>query len=170
VRVFFRLFATETSDTDYQPVLTYPSTADAAGLPGAPLLGIGNVTIPFFATGNYQANSDFGINKDYPTTGTTLNSFPITIASGTAWAYFGCYLNVYPTGNTINGQAVQTMLPSTRACVVAQIAFDDAPIPTSGGAAVGPENSDKLAQRNLVITYSDNPGPPAATASRRLSI
>ncbi len=162
MRVFFRLFATETSDTDYQPALTYPFAADAAGLPGAPLLGIGNVTIPFFATGNYQANNDFGINNDYPTTGTTLNSFPITIpASGTAWAYFGCYLNIYPTGNTINGQAVQTMLPSTHACVVAQIAFDDAPIPTSGGTAVGPENSDKLAQRNLAITYSDNPGPPS---------
>ena len=163
VRVFFRLFATETSDTDYQPALTYPSSSDAGGLPGAPLLGIGNVTIPFFATGNYQANSDFGINNDYPSGGTSLNSFPITIpSSGTAWAYFGCYLNVYPTGNTINGQAVQTMLPSTHACVVAQIAFDDAPIPTSGGAAVGPENSDKLAQRNLVVTYSDNPGPAAA--------
>jgi hypothetical protein len=54
------------------------------------------------------------------------------------------------------------MLPSTHACVVAQIAFDDAPIPTSGGTAVGPENSDKLAQRNLAITYSNNPGPPSA--------
>ncbi len=63
VRVFFRLFATETSDTDYQPALTYPSSSDVGGQPGAPLLGIGNVTIPFFATGNYQANSDFGIQQ-----------------------------------------------------------------------------------------------------------
>jgi hypothetical protein len=159
VRVFFRVFAAETGDTDYQPALTYPSTADAAGLPGAPLVGIGDVTVPFFATGNYEHNGDFAANVDY--SADSLNNQPVTIATGSGvWAYYGCYLNIYPTGNTIAGAAVQTFFPSTHACLVAQIAFDDAPIPT--GAGLGPENYDKLAQRNLVVTLSDNPGPPAA--------
>jgi hypothetical protein len=159
VRVFFRMFASETGDTDYQPSLSYPSTNDAAGLPASPLLGVGDVTIPFFATGNYEANGDFGLNTDY--SGASINNQPITVASGKGvWAYYGCYLNIYPTGNTIGGKAVQTLFPSTHACLVAQIAFDDSPIPT--GKGLSPENFDKLAQRNLVVTLSDNPGPAAA--------
>ncbi len=47
---------------------------------------------------------------------------------------------------------------------MAQIAYNQAPIPTNlaGGVEMSPENCDKLAQRNLQITYSDNPGPAAA--------
>jgi len=157
VRVLFRLFASQTGDTDFQP-LTYPSTSDTQGQPLAPLLGVGDVTIPFFATGNYEANADFAANTDYA--GTSINNQPVPIgASGQAWAYYGCYLNIYPTGNTIGGNAVQTLLPSTHSCVVAQLVYDDAPYPSGPGVVLGPEYSDNFAQRNLQITYSDNPGP-----------
>jgi hypothetical protein len=159
VRVFFRLFASQSADTDFAPDWTYPSTTNA-GLPTAPLVGLGNppVTIPFFATGNYESNSDHPINVDY--SANSANNLPITItASGKTWAYFGCYLNVYPTGNTINGNSISSMLPGSHHCLIAQIAFDDAPIVNSNGTTETPENSDKLAQRNLEVTYSDNPGP-----------
>ncbi|HEX6896271.1 MAG TPA: hypothetical protein VF146_13425, partial [Bryobacteraceae bacterium] len=162
VRVFFRLFVTETGDTDYRTDWTYPSTFDGA-FPRSPLIGVGNppVTIPFFATGNYEGNSDHPINVDY--SANSSNNQPIQIgASGKAWAYFGCYLNVYPTNNTIGGQSIQSMLPGTHHCIVAQIAFDDAPIVNSNGTNENPSNSDKLAQRNLEITFSDNPGPASA--------
>jgi Pro-kumamolisin, activation domain len=159
VKVFFRLFATETSDTDYLPSWTYPSTPDTSGLPAAPLIGIGDVTIPFFATGNYEANGDFTRNVDY--SANSVNNTPITVgASGEVWAYFGCYLNVYATGNTIGGASVLSLLPSSHCCLVAEIAYDDAPIPTTGPTTPSPQNSDKLAQRNLAVTLSDNPGPP----------
>lgn len=164
VRVLFRLFASQTSDTDYQP-LTYPSTTDSEGQPLAPLLSVGNVTIPFFATGNYQANADFAANTDY--TGNSINNQPVQIgASGQSWAYYGCYLNIYPTGNTVttssgNQSSVQSLLPSTHSCVVAQLVYDDAPYPTGPGVVLGPEYSDNFAQRNLQITFSDNPGPPS---------
>jgi Pro-kumamolisin, activation domain len=157
VRVLFRLFASQTGDTDFQP-LTYPSTTDSEGQPLAPLLGVGDVTIPFFATGNYEANTDFAANTDYA--GTSINNQPVTIgASGQAWAYYGCYLNIYPTNNTIGGKAVQALLPSTHSCIVAQLVYDDAPYPTGAGVVLGPEYSDQFAQRNLQITFSDNPGP-----------
>jgi hypothetical protein len=160
VRVFFRLFTTQTNDTDYQVNTTYPSIAEGASNPGAPTLGAGNSTIPFFATGNYEANSDFGVNNDYGAN--SVNNQPIAIGSGgKAWAYCGCYLNVYATQNTIGSQAVQALLNGTHHCLVAQIAFDDAPIVNSNGTTKNPENSDKLAQRNLQVTLSDNPGPPA---------
>jgi hypothetical protein len=162
VRVLFRLFAAETSDTDFQ-ASTYPSTTDGDGQPLAPELGSGwpaPVTIPFFATGNYQANSDYGANTDY--SGTSINNQPISIGSGgEAYAYYGCYLNLYPSGQTISGKQVQSLLPSTHSCVVAQLVYDDAPMPTGSGVLQGPEYTTNFAQRNLQITYSDNPGPAA---------
>jgi len=159
VKVFFRLFATETSDTDYLPSSTYPSTLDASSLPASPLIGIGDVTIPFFATGNYETNGDFAVNTDY--SANSVNNQAITVgASGEVWAYYGCYLNFYAPANTIGGTPVLSLLPSSHCCLVAQIAYDDAPIPTSGPTIASPENSDKLAQRNLAVTLSDNPGPP----------
>src|SRR5207247_6832151 len=45
----------------------------------------------------------------------------------------------------------------THHCIVAQIAYDDAPIPTG----VSPMSWDQLAQRNLQFTAVDNPGPAA---------
>jgi hypothetical protein len=171
VRVLFRVFAAQTSDTDFQ-TNTYPSTNDNEGQPLAPLLGADNVTIPFFATGNYQSNADFGVNADYQKNNAAVNSInnqPVAIgSSGQVWAYYGCYLNIYPTGNTIDlgpplGKvAVQTLLPSTHSCLVAQLIYDDAPAPSGPGVLQGPEWSSNFAQRNLQITYSDNPGPAAA--------
>lgn len=153
VRVFFRLWSTQTADTDYHPSTTYTSTPDAAGLPGSPLVGVGTHTIPFFATGNLSSNTDYAAGG--------MNNKDIVIASGdTAWHYFGCFVNVYDASNVVNGQQIQQWLNGTHHCLVAQIACDSAPIPTGASVTPSPENSDKLAQRNLQITSSDNPGGP----------
>jgi hypothetical protein len=160
VRVLCRLFTTQTSDTDYQE-LTYPSTLDAEGQPLHPQVADGNITVPFFATGNYESNSDYHQNADY--SGTSINNQPVEIgSSGTTWAYYGCYINIYPTANTIGGVPVQNLFPSAHSCVVAQLVYDDAPYPAGPGLLMGPEFTDNFAQRNLQITFSDNPGPPAA--------
>jgi hypothetical protein len=160
VRVLFRLFATMTGDTDFSP-LTYPSTKDSQNQPLSPQTGVGDVTIPFFATGNYQSNSDFAANHDY--SANSINNQPVTIgAKGETYAYYGCYLNLYPTGNTIGSTSVQALLAGTHSCLVAQLVYDDAPMPAGPGVLQGPEYSDNFAQRNLQITLSDNPGPPSA--------
>jgi hypothetical protein len=148
VRVFFRLWSTETADTDYVPSSTYPSTLDGAGLPASPLVGADHGTLPFFATGNLGGNSDYGPGG--------ANTRTVQINSGdSAWAYFGCFLNIYDPSNMIDGQPVQAWLNGTHHCLVAQIAFDGAPVVPGAN----PESSDKLAQRNLQVTVSDNPGP-----------
>lgn len=164
VRVLFRLFASQTSDTDFQPS-TYPSNNDPEGVPLEPLLGVDNVTIPFFATGNYEPNADYQQQTDY--SGNTINNQPVNIgASGQTLAYYGCYLNIYPTANTIttsNGkQSVQSLLPSSHSCVVAQLVYDYAPYPAN--IPQGPELTGNFAQRNLQITFSDNPGGAASHA------
>ena len=152
VRVFFRLFATESPDTDFQPASTYPSNTDAAGNPVSPQVGASHVTLPFFATGDLASNTDYSVGG--------VNDLDIEIASGkdSVRAYFGCFLNLYDPGNVIDSKQIQAWLAGTHHCLVAQIAFDDAPV-TVGAS---PGSSDKLAQRNLQVTHSDNPGPPGA--------
>ena len=65
---------------------------------------------------------------------------------------------MYDISNVVNGSAVQALLNGTHHCIVAQIAYDGAPIVNANGVTMSPENSDKLAQRNLQITHSANPG------------
>jgi hypothetical protein len=150
VRVFFRLWSTETADTDYQTGSTYPFTPDAAGLPGSPLVGTDHVTLPFFATGSLSSNTDYAAGG--------VNNQDIQINVGDSiWVYYGCFLNLYDSSNLIDGKPVQQWLNGTHHCLVAQIAYDGAPA-VSG---TSPETSDKLAQRNLQVTRSDNPGPAA---------
>jgi len=147
VKVFFRLWQSQTPDTDFQPGSTYLST-NVGGKPDSPLVGAGDTTFPFFATGNLSGNTDYsagGINNRIIQNNGTNN----------VWAYFGCFLNLYDANNIIDGKQIQNYLQGTHHCIVAQIAFDDAPINAAGAS---PENSDKLAQRNLQLTYSDNPG------------
>lgn len=149
VRVFFRVFASQSPDTDYDPSGTYASQPDAANRPGTPLPGPGDTTVPFFATGNA------GSEVDYQPGGANIHTLTIPQGQDDLWWYYGCFLNFYDPANQIDGQQVQALLPGTHHCIVAQIAYDDAPIPTG----VSPMSWDQLAQRNLQFTVIDNPGP-----------
>jgi hypothetical protein len=151
VRVFFRVFASQSPDTDFDPNGTYVSQADAANKPGTPLPGAGETTLPFFATGN------LGAQTDYQPGGPNIQTLTIPSGQDDLWWYFGCFLNFYDPNNQVAGQQVQVWLPGTHHCVVAQIAYDDAPIPNG----VSPMSWDQLAQRNLQFTAVDNPGPAA---------
>ena len=168
VSVFFRLFSTQTNDTDFidttataaafdSPNVTYPTTS---GMPtvGTDMSGtVNGCTLPFFATENYDASP-----TDYNVGG--ANNQPIAIPTGQdyVWAFFGCCLNVYDSSNVIGGKTIQDWLAGgTHHCLVAQIAYAEAPITDSGGVIASPDNNDKLAQRNLQITPSGNPGFPA---------
>jgi hypothetical protein len=150
VRVFFRLWTTQTNDTDYDVNGDYLSDPDPAGQPGSPRIGAGNTTIPLFATNNFSSQTDY-------TSGPNIQTLKIPDHQDQVWAYFGCFLNLYDASNVINGAQVQTYLNGTHHCIVAQIAYDDAPIPQG----VSPLSWDQLAQRNLQVTSSDNPGPAA---------
>ncbi|HEY7097842.1 MAG TPA: hypothetical protein VH437_14040 [Terriglobales bacterium] len=148
-RVFFRMWTTQTPDTDYQTSTTYPFNPDAAGLPGSPQVGADHITLPFFATGN------FGSNTDYDPGGVNNRDIEIPDGRDSTWAYFGCFLNLYDSANVLDGKQIQGWLNGNHHCIVAQIAFDGAEV----FSGANPESSDKLAQRNLQITHSDNPGP-----------
>lgn len=171
VRVFFRLFTTQTFDTDYintaqgvsagDPNITYPSlptsspNAPTSPLPGTNAQGtINGSSLPFFAAAD-QSDLDVG--------GVNNTSIIIPAGSDQAWTYFGCFLNVYDPAYLIGGQDSQYWLAgSSHSCLVAQIAYSGVPIENTDGVIENPENCVQLAQRNLQITLSGNPGFPAA--------
>ena len=83
--------------------------------------------------------------------------------------YFGCWLDinqtdqlfslVFPSTNidgpyTSGCLSIQDHIRGAHQCLVAEIAF--LPAPAQNGST--PSNSDKLAQRNLSIVESANPG------------
>jgi hypothetical protein len=158
-RVFFRLFVAQSCDTDFQPSTTYKSTqgtsAPDTGHPVFPLASAQTTdpsgqtlqTTPYFAT-------DINGTHDYDGTNANANLRSVQIPAGQdqVWAYYGCFLDIYdPAGNANLG--------GTHHCIVAEIAYSEAPIPTTTatGAAPSPLNWDQLAQRNLQITLSENP-------------
>jgi hypothetical protein len=156
VKVFFRMWSTQSADTDFQPATTYVSHANG-GLPQWPLPAGDGHTFPFFATGNNPNLSD-PANPEYGTNG--VNNRTVGVTSGDqGFAYFGVFLNVYDPGMQANGTAVQALMGGNHHCLVAEIAYDGAPIVNRGGVTMSPASSDKLAQRNLQVTHSDNPGP-----------
>ena len=158
VKVFFRLWQSQSPDTDYSATTTYNSHSDSLGLPDWPLPDPDSSTFPFFATSNAPP---FGTPGD-PEFGTSgLNNQAITVHNSQGqWTYFGCLLNVYDSSYLVNGTPVTQLLPGTHHCLVAQIAYDDAPIIVPSGQTVTPGNTDKLAQRNLQISPAFNPGTP----------
>jgi hypothetical protein len=174
VKVFFRVFTTQTFDTDFidstsavttaDPNVTYLSSPSGTN-PQSPLPGTdgsGNVngcSLPFFANANFNAAP-----TDYGAGGANNQTIKIPATHDYAWAFYGCFLNVNDATNVFGSpaQPVQHWLAgSAHNCLVAQIAYDDAPIINENGLIETPENSDKLAQRNLQVTTSGNPGFPA---------
>ena len=172
--MFFRLFTTQTFDTDFinstsavtsaDPNVTYPSSPSRNN-PQSPLPGTdgsGNVngcSLPFFATANYDDSP-----SDYATGGANNQTISIPSGQDYAWAFYGCFLNVNDASNEFGNppQPVQAWLAgSAHNCLVAQIVCNDAPIINANGVIENPGNSDKLAQRNLQVTTSGNPGFPA---------
>jgi Pro-kumamolisin, activation domain len=180
VKVFFRIFGTQTNDTDYvntsgalslaDPFITYPSTpAGTPNDPAAPLPGTdgsGNIngcTLPYFADPNQVDLQPATMANPNPPYGVNNRDIIIPMGSEAIWTYFGCFLNVYDDTVTYGGKTAQQWLAGgTHHCIVAQIAYEGAPIENEDGVIESPENSDKLAQRNLQITPSSNPGFPLA--------
>lgn len=159
VRVFFRLWVASSFDTDFDPTSTYLSTPPYPALPTAPLASAANLppdphgasirTIPFFAT---DKNGTRDYDSSIPNNNIRTLQVPVVVGQDTVWAYYGAFLDVYDP-------QIQALFPGTHHCLVAQIAYNGAPLLFDAGTATNPGNSDKLAQRNLQITLSGNPGP-----------
>ena len=168
VKVFFRAFDTMVSALDYNINTNYRrvSSGDAA----MPLLGrIGDeiASIPFFAQGRVDSASQSMSAQADDTNRHTINA----AAGQEAVAYFGCWLDFNQTDpqfplHPLDDGPFSSRLPISQLvrghhqCLVAEIYFQPSgtdPIPVGST----PASSDRLAQRNLAIVESDNPGDAA---------
>jgi L-Lysine epsilon oxidase N-terminal/L-lysine epsilon oxidase C-terminal domain len=170
VRAFFRTFQTAATYTDYDQATTYRR----GGLTGVeiPLLGIMGgdlVTIPFFAEPRVDSSA---LSLNAQTDPANVQTIPPDASGNEVDAFFGCWLDINQPSQaqfpvqpapqdgpwTAGRQPIQQLVRGLHQCLVAEIAFDPDPIPP--GATTG--TSDKLAQRNLAIVESDNPGSVAS--------
>ena len=186
VRVFFRLFAANSTATDFQPDTTYRRYAAYSPVypvPAAddfqnvlPELGLSAgeyVTIPCFAEARQDPTQSGGANtlpslqtpdspnvKDLAATGGPLHD-----------TFYGCLLDINqltpglpampPSGNEDGPWPGLTLEPIQQAFIANEHTCITAeiafdPVPINTGTA--PFNSDKLAQRNISWSYVANPG------------
>ena len=181
VQVFFRAFSTMVSALDYDSTSgttgNYRRTGNGSG--SKPLLGLENTqagaveiaSIPFFAEAR---NSNMAAQTD------ATNAQTIDGTGGEKLAFFGCWLDInqtdprFPTNPLTapggpNGpftgslQSIQQLMRGYHECLVAEVFFwppgtTTDPIPLHAS----PSSSDRLAQRNMSIVESSNPGWPEA--------
>ena len=172
VRVFFRLFPVATTSVAYDQATTY--RRHTSGSTVIPLLGIKNgqlANIPCFAAPRINSATVSMITQPDPHNVLTMPPNP---SGAEVLRYFGCWLDInqtqpqfplqpsppdgpFPSGRT----SIQDLIRNEHQCLVSEIAFT--PAPAQNGAT--PSISDKLAQRNLAIVPSANPG---LVASRRI--
>jgi hypothetical protein len=169
VRVFFRLFPASSTSLEYNQTTTYRRATQGAVV--RPLLGIISgeaVTIPCFAEARINSSVK---SMTTQTDAANVQTIPQDAGGNEVVRYFGCWLDINqtqpqfpfnpspPDGPWSSGrQSVQDHIKNEHQCLVAEIAFDPAPIPNSSY----PSTSDKLAQRNLAIVASANPGDIAS--------
>lgn len=175
VRVFFRLFPVSTTSTSFDTSTNYRSgtiagsgtTQDGQKIP---LLGINNgelVTIPCFAEPRRT-----GVDLHTQIDPANVQKINHDGSGNEVHAYFGCWLDINQPSQKLfplqpmpadgpfmnNLKTIQELIRNAHQCLIAEISFD--PDPVIPGATPG--SSDKIAQRNLSIVASDNPGGPAS--------
>ena len=180
VRMFFRLFTTAVSNLSFNPT-NYPTSggANPIALLGrtSPVAEV--VSIPFFAERRIETRVGQPGAADMTTQTDPANelTFAITPAGGETVRYSGAYLDInsdtarYPAAPSGDGPftatdcvSIRTIIRGQHQCMVAEIFYGDPAIPGSGDPTelgATPATSDNLAQRNLLIIESANPGHPA---------
>ena len=189
VSVFFRVFSTAVSALDYDATSGTTGNYRRTGNTNAtsvPLLGIENdsqgqpetACIPFFASARVAPTAS--MTTQLP------DSTNIQTISGTGSenvAYFGVWLDVnlapgdpnffqFPLNPLADPggpdgpytgpvRSIQQMMLGTHHCMVAEIFFWPGVVSDPIPHDASPASSDRLAQRNLVLVESGNPGYPA---------
>jgi L-Lysine epsilon oxidase N-terminal/L-lysine epsilon oxidase C-terminal domain len=168
VRVFFRLFTTAATGLAYNPNSTYRRFDDGSKV--VPLLGFEGgelVTIPCLASPRVDSTAASMTTQPEDFNKRTL----IHAGANEVHGYFGCWLDFNQTEKRVptqpnagdgpygaNAKSIQDAIRGLHQCLAAEVYFAGQPIPF----AANPGSSDKLAQRNLMIVESDNPGGPEA--------
>ena len=174
VRVFFRIFQASTTSTAYA-TQTYATVTNVSGAK-VPVFGVdgsGNVVaIPCFADARVAAGTLLTMQSDDKNA--VSGGIKHDPSGAVVYTYFGCWLDINQSGvNAVplppvpvdsanpwasGSESVLAAIRSQHQCLVAEISYDADPVQPGETAA----SSDKLAQRNLAIVPSANPGNRAS--------
>jgi len=172
VRVFFRLFPASSTSTAYDLGTTYRrGGTGSVVIPRLGFVGGQTTTIPCFA----DARVDSSVHGMDDQTDEPNHQTLVHDGSGAEVVrYFGCWLDInqpsqpqFPIAppSPVDGpytsgrQTIQDLIRNAHQCLTAEISMDGVTLLHNGDT---PGSSDKLAQRNLSIVPSDNPGSPAS--------
>lgn len=157
VRVFFRLFTTAATGLEYDSDTTYRRSEGNKPAALAGLVGGNVVSIPCYAAPRAEDPS----NQNDPLNVIDFSGNP---EGEEVQHYVGCWLDFNQTAKlfpkpTEPGQlfSIQELIRGLHQCLVAEILVGNGQI--AEGAT--PAANDGLAQRNLMIVDSDNPGAAA---------
>ncbi len=167
VRATFRLFRWGTANVEFNNTLAYRSAPSGVGKLGLTTTPGELASIPFFAEPRFAATADMNTQTD----DTNLDSFPAPATVGDeVLRFFGAYLDInqptlrFPsTISTITPDipssggpllSIRDLLVDHHQCMVVELF--EAGDPTVPGATPG--TSDNLAQRNLLVVRTANPG------------
>jgi len=164
VKVFFRAFNSVGTALEYNPQTYRRAGTGAAAIPLLGLQGTELVSIPYFAAPRVDTATQSMATQTDPPNRRTLNPSGAQESVG----YYGCWLDfnqttprfpLHPSGDGpyTSRLSVQQLARGRHQCLVAEVVFDPDPIPP--GATPG--SSENLAQRNLAIVESSNPGSAA---------
>lgn len=168
VRAFFRGFNVMVSALDYNDPHAATGNYRRSASGTIPLLGkVGSeiASIPYFAQERIDSASDDMNNQFDNTNRYTINH----VANQEAAGYFGCWLDFnqiepqFPLHPSGDGHFASGRLPivqlarGTHQCLVAEVRFQPGTTDPIGLGAT-PGSSNRLAQRNIAIVESDNPG------------
>ena len=176
VRVFFRLFPASTTSTVYDLGGTYRRGGQGSVvIPKLGFVGGQTTTIPCFASDRIDSSLH---GMDEQTDEANHQTISHDGSGNEVVSYFGCWLDInqstqlqfpiappapidgpYTTGR----KTIQDLIRNAHQCLTAEISLDGVALLHNGDT---PGSSDKLAQRNLSIVASDNPGSPLRTVSR----
>jgi hypothetical protein len=174
VRAFFRLIPALNVSVAFEPTTTYRRWT--AGPQAIPLYGLDStgavISIPCFAEPRVNAAA---VSVEAQTDPANIQTIPA--ASGEVDVYFGCWLDInqstgqYPSSVALSNpdgpfaasslQTIQQLMRNEHQCLVVEIAYDPDPI----AVGTSPSTSGPLAQRNLTLDNTANPGD---SASRRV--
>ncbi len=163
VRATFRLFRWGTANVEFNNTLAYRSSTSGVGLLGRTSLNE-LASIPFYAEPRVAPSADMAASQ---TDQKNLDSFPApTTVGDEVWRFFGAYLDInqpvsqFPAAFVNDGPfsgallSIRDLLVDHHQCMVVELV--EAGDPTTPGATPG--TSDNLAQRNLLIVQTANPG------------
>lgn len=179
VQCFFRAFTTATTNMRYDVGRNYRRTGDWPD--SKPLLGktdLGElISIPFFAVPRVNTAGAGGVSMETQPIDSPNRKRIDAGGAAEVTHYFGVWLDInqttehFPrlpgggdgpftgTSELTRPRAIQTLVNDLHQCLIAEIRYQpgtDDPIP----ANAGPAQNDRLAQRNLSIKWTDNPGGP----------